>query len=265
MLCGPGYGLILAVLKLIFGTHLIWPVLFNILMGGLAPVFIYLLSFQLFNSRAVAVVAGLFSALSLTSVALSSQLLTDQPYFTIQVASLYYFVAGCQQNRRWLLLLSGLLAGYGALVQPMGQIWPVVVFALLIVLPWPAIYSSRRQLWKSSGIALAVMLIIVGSWTARNYAIHDLPVFGSNGMRALRSFLVAQSVAKSDGDMKLIPKSWDSWEIEDGNFLEDQKGAYANARQRVVDEFRAHPSQMISLYWQNLFENMTTANAYVER
>ena len=265
LLCGPGYGVILATIKTLFGPHLIWPVVFGILMGGLAPVFIYLLSLQLFESRAISLLAGGFSAVSLTSISLSCQILTDQPFFTFQVASLFCFVSGCRSRSNWWFLLSGLLAGSGALVRPMGQIWPLVVVAFLIVLPLPRLFSSRGHFMRSAAITLAVMLIMMGSWTLRNYAIHDLPVFGTNGVRALRSFLVAQSFESSRGEKHMITKYRDQWEIEDGDFLADQKAAYNNARQRVVDEFKVHPSLMMTLFWENLLENMTAPNAIVEK
>ena len=44
---GPGYGLMLAAIQLIFGPDLIWPILVNIVFGGLAPVAVYLLALQL--------------------------------------------------------------------------------------------------------------------------------------------------------------------------------------------------------------------------
>ena len=89
---GPGYGLLLAATKFIFGANPIWPIMLNIFLGGLAAVFVYLLAYQLFSSRAVALIAGGFCALSLTSVSISCHILTDQPFFTFHIAALVFFV-----------------------------------------------------------------------------------------------------------------------------------------------------------------------------
>jgi len=262
---GPGYGLILAAIKLVFGSHLIWPILFSIFMGGLAPIFVYLLAFQLFNSRSVALLAAGFSAVSLTSISLSCHILTDQPFFTLLAAALVCFVRGYQTGRiRW-YVLAGLVSGFGAYVRPAGQIWPLVFIFLVLVVPLTDLYRSRADFIRRAGITGALMLLMVLGWSARNYVVHDLFVFGTNGMLTVRSYLVAQTAEEYSGEGKNLIEYRNAWEIEDGDRSKPYAAAYGKARARVVSEFKARPVEMLRLYLWNIEMNVVAHNYFVGR
>lgn len=262
---GPGFGLILATIKFMFGSNLIWPILFNIVMGGLAPVFVYLLAYQLFNSRSIALLSGGFSAVSLTSIALSCHILTDQPFFTLQAATLVLFVRGYQTGRiRW-YALAGLIAGFGAYVRPSGQIWPLIFIFLVFVVPLTKIYRSRLDFVRRAGITGAVMLLMVLGWSARNYAIHDLFIFGTNGMLTVRSCLVSQTANKYWGEDIAVIEYRNEWEEIDGDTTAQFVAAYGKAKARVVSEFKARPFEMIRLFFHNVEVNAITNNYFVGR
>ena len=258
---GPGYGLILAAIKLFFGSHLIWPLLFSVLMGGLAPVCVYVLAMQLFNSRAVALAAGGFSAVSLTSVALSCSILTDQPFFTLYAAALVCFVQGYKTGRIGWYALAGLLAGYGAYVRPMAQIWPVVFFFLVLVVPVTTIYRSRGDFIRRAGVTAALALLMVVGWSARNYVIHDRFIFGTVGIPTIRNCVLAQTAQKYWGEGKRVKEYRDAWEKEDGDLSDDQyPAAFDKAWARVVAEFKIRPTEMLGIYLHNMLRNSVHYN-----
>ena len=259
---GPGYGLLLAVTKFIFGANPIWPIMLNIFLGGLAAVFVYLLAYQLFSSRAVALIAGGFCALSLTSVSISCHILTDQPFFTFHIAALVCFVRGYKSGQVNWYLLAGVLAGYGAYIRPVGQIWPFIFIFLLFVLPLSKIYQTRLDFIKRAGLTGLVMLLMVLGWSARNYAIHDIFIFGTNGALTVRSCLVAQSAEKNWAEGKTIVDYREEWEAEDGDRTVQYRAAYPRAKDRIIKEFKANPLGILQLYVRNVKENMVADNYY---
>jgi 4-amino-4-deoxy-L-arabinose transferase-like glycosyltransferase len=259
---GPGFALTLAAIRLIFGTNLIWPILFNIVLGGLAPVVVYLLALRLLSSRAVALIAGLFSAVSMTSITLSCHILTDQPFFTLYATVLLLFVLGYQTGRiRW-YVLAGLIAGYAAYIRPMGQICPYVLLFLALVLPRRNQNQTRLQFIRKAAITGLVGLVMVLGWSARNYALYNLFVFGTNGIQTVRSCLVAQVAADTRREGKRLVEYRHKWEEEDGDRSGDFAVAYKKAKDRIIHEFEIHPRMMLSDYFLNVRVNMTAETGY---
>ena len=119
---GPGYGVILASIRFLFGPDPIWAILFSVLMGTLAAPVMYLLAYSLFRSHSISLIAGAISAFSQTSISMSCSILTDQPYFTLQAAALLVFVVGYNKSRlRW-LVAAGLISGLATLIRPSGHV-----------------------------------------------------------------------------------------------------------------------------------------------
>ncbi len=262
---GPGYALMLAAIKLVFGPNPIWPILVNIVLGGLAPVAVYLLAWQLLSSRAVALLAGLFSAVSLTSISLSCHILTDQPYFTLQAMALVMFVRGyCTGRLRW-YVAAGLTSGFAAHVRPVGQMWPLIFLLFALVLPRRAPHLSRLRFFGRASITGLVMLLMVLGWSVRNYAIHDLFVFGTNGALTVRSCLVAGVAEKTRGEGKTLVDYRNEWEEEDGDRSDSFVAAYAKASARVKSEINAHPWIMLREYFLNMRDNMVAETGYAYR
>ena len=257
---GPGYGFILAILRLFFGSSPIWPILFNVIMGALASALVYLLAYLLLKSRAVALVAGGISALSLTSVSLSCLILNDQPFFTIHLAALVCFVQGYRSGRTKWYLYAGLLAGFAAYVRPVGQVLPWVFFALALILPVSLGHTSRLDLIRRAGITGLVMLLMIGAWSVRNYAVNDRFVFGSNGVLTVRTYLIARVAAKTWNEKKGIRAYQSEWIKEDGDYAGDYVVAYDKARDRIFREIKGAPGAVAETYYDILKKNLVAAN-----
>lgn len=262
LMVGPGYGVVLAALRLAFGPGPLAPILLNIVLGTLAPLVVYGLAHRLTGSRLVALAAGLVSACSLTSVCMSCHILTDQPLYTLYAAALYGFVRGYQERSRGWFVASGLAVAAAAFLRASGQL-AVPVFALLaLVLPARPQYSSRWRLFSHAGLAALVAATAIFAWSFRNFVKEGQFVFTTLGMLTMRHCLVAQALAEDDADQ--IQKYRIEWGIEDGESdLDRYRGAYDRARARVHEAWRTMPQRMVYYYLYNIHVNLRAANDYV--
>ncbi len=262
LIVGPGYGAIVAALDWIFGPHAVFPILFNILLGSLSPLLVYLIAVRVVEHRWVALAAGLTNALSLTAVSISCHIMTDQPLFTLYATGLLCFILGYQRRHRGWFIAAGLVAGAAALVRGSGQL-AILVFALLaLVLPVRPLYASRRELISRAGLAALVAGSVVFSWSLRNHVKEDLFLFTTLPAITMRHCLVAQAMA--DDDAELIQK----YRLEYGHEervsdLEHYRGAYAIAKQKVAEAWQQMPGRMLYYYLFNVDINLRASNDYV--
>ncbi|MEW6050729.1 MAG: glycosyltransferase family 39 protein [Candidatus Zixiibacteriota bacterium] len=259
---GPGYGMMLAAVKAIFGPGLIAPVALNILLGSLAPVLIYLIAQSLFENRLVSLVAGAISAVSLTSVALSSQILTDQPFFTIHAAAILAFTNGIRTARFQWFLAAGALGAWGAYVRSAGEPWLYLFAALILLAPRPPTFCSRRHFVRTASVTVLIMLLMVASWSWRNRQVHGLYTFGTNGVMSLRSYLLPLAVGSHTPGSNMSQLGL-TWSIEDGDNSLPPKEAYGLARQRVIRVLREHPGWMFDAYFAALKDNIRNINIFL--
>lgn len=270
---GPGYGLILAGLQKMFGPAPLYAYLFNIFIGSLAPVSVYLIAYHLTRSRAVALISGLISAVSTTSIALSCNVLSDQPFFTIHAVSLLCFILGFSSRKKRWFILAGLLAGFAAYIRGIGQFWPIIFILVPIVLPLryepkrggplPSKFSSRLSMIKRSSLTAGVMLVLILAWSARNYFVHDVFVFGSNGVNTARAYLLAKAVANhtDDADVLEIRRRWSE---EDAEYFGVRTPTFAESYRRNRDQClqicSTHPGWVFGAFWETVWGNMRGGN-----
>jgi len=261
-LVGPGYGLILAGIQVVFGTNPISPILLNILLGTLAPVVIYLLAYQLLGLRPVAFMAGLISAVSWTSISMSCHILTDQPYFTIQAVSILLFVLGLKTGRCKWFLLAGLVGGVAAYIRAIGLAWPLIFLFVAAVMPRRVVFTTRLMSIKRTAITALIIILMAFPWMVRNYAVHDVFTFGSNGGMALCTRLVAQTYAVNKGEYTIMEYR-EMWEQDEGYISEEMGQGYKKAMARVKEAAVNHPDWMLAAMWNNIEKNIRARNYYV--
>ena len=261
---GPGYGLVLAALRTVFGDSHLPPILLNIVLGSCAPVLVYLLAWRLFSIRAIALASGIIAAVSTTSIALSCHALTDQPSFTFQVAALLLFVVGLQTGRVKWFVAAGLAATVATFIRPSGQFWPLIFIVIPLLIPtMPAFRSRWRQFGIASMTGVLLLLSILG-WSTRNWVKYDLFTFGTNGVYTVRSCLIAKAVADNTPGVG-ISELREKWHAEDGEFSEDWFPSYALAAARIKAVTSDHPDWVRKAYYQSLKENIKARNYYPER
>jgi 4-amino-4-deoxy-L-arabinose transferase-like glycosyltransferase len=264
---GPGYGLVLAGLRWVFGDTHLPPILLNILLGACAPVVIYLLAWRLFSVKAIALAAGIITAVSTTSIALSCHALTDQPSFTFHAAALLTFVMGMQSGRVKWFVLSGLAAAVATYIRPSGQFWPLIFLVIPLLIPTNPAFGSR---WKQFGVASitgCILLVSILGWSARNWVKYDLFTFGTNGVHTVEWCLIARAVAANTPG-ESIGSVRDRWHEEEEALLEHAENwfpLYTFASEKVKTVVTQHPDWVIKSYLRSLDENLQARNYYTER
>lgn len=119
-----------------------------------------LLQFVLKGHRGVALLALLALAVNHRLVTFASMLLTEAPFLAFSMGALLAFEVYRRRwaERWWGVVPSAVLASYGYLVRPAGVALVAALLGYLVL--------CRR--WKVLGIALAVVIVVDGSWHVRS-------------------------------------------------------------------------------------------------
>lgn len=257
---GPGYGAMIAAVQYIFGPNLVWPIISNILLGSLAPVLIYLLAWLVIPRRIVAVISGLLVAVSTTAVSLSTNILTDQPFFTLQLAALVCFAAGFKNGRMRWFIASGLLAGAAVFVRSMSQLYPLIFLIIPLIIPFPN-RSERLKRLGGAAVAAGIMLLLILAWSYRNHVKHDIFTFGTNGALTVRSCLGAKTIVDHTDEDDIIALR-ERWEAVDGDRTDEYALAYSRAIDRFLDILREHPGWVLESYAEIVWGNIRAGNYF---
>jgi len=257
---GPGYGAILASVRLVFGEGALPPIALNIVLGCLAPVFVYLIAQMLFNSRKISLLAGLLAATSYTGISMSGVILTDQPFYTLHAATTWLFLRGYRDQNWKSFVAAGLIGAVALMVRPSGQFFWLIFLAIVIICPPRLKGSHFRRILLGSSTGL-IMLATVGAWTLHNVIKFDTLSFGSNGMITIKNCVIAPAYERFTGEGTIVELR-KQWAREDSVGISNFVDYYDNTRNRVVREFKTHPNWMLKTYWFNLEQNIAEPNYY---
>jgi 4-amino-4-deoxy-L-arabinose transferase-like glycosyltransferase len=145
-----------------------------------------------------AMAAALFTAVSPPLVWIASRGFSEAIFWPMGLTIAWLFdratTATTSRERIRLALLCGLLAGAGVLVRP------ALLFFLMLAAPY---WAWRRQWMPIAALAVGAMLV-VGPWTARNFAVHGRFVLvASEG--GVTFWTGNHPLAVGDGDMAANP------------------------------------------------------------
>ena len=256
---GPGYIATLAGLQTLFGANPLCPILLNILLGSLAPVFVYLIGYNLSESRAVALISGIISAVSLTSVALSSMILTDQPAFTYFAACLAAYTYAFRKGSRKWFVIAALMGSLSALTRPAAQFWAYIFLFLPAILPLQPGFDSRLKMWMRAVTTGLIMAVVVLGWSTCNYVTQDAFVFATSGTLVARLSLLPQVISQHTPGTNIIELRTQMG-IEDGHGTDSCNLEHIKAGKHVSEMFRAHPVWMTSAILGNIRDNIKASN-----
>jgi hypothetical protein len=265
---GPGYGLIVAGIKSVFGSNNLFLSWFNVLLGSVGTVMIYLLAYHLTDSKAVAFLAGLIAALSSTSLVMSSNIMTDQPYYTFHASALLCFTVGIKRLKMGWFVVAGLLAGYAAYIRALGQLWPPVYLLIPLVLfqgdPLLRYRGFPRiRMMKMSAITAGLAALMILGWAARNWTVEGVFVFGGNGAIAARSYVASRAIADHTSNLNVhdVRRRFNE---EDVAHFGDTEPSVAEKYHYWKDQFiqiaRAHPQWLAVAFWRNAVDNIKGGN-----
>lgn len=263
-LVGPGYPFLLGLLSHLFGQTL-WPViLIQIFLSSLSSLLIYCIAFLILNNRIIAFVAGLISAVSLTSITLAGSILTETLFFFLFCLSVYQFFRSLQSGEWSAAVWAGIWGGLAVLVRSVSFVFPFVMILIALF------YPSRRQGSRCRGImsrVLVTTLIIFGIssiWAIRNLAVHDTFVVSDTGLKAVRIYLGAQVMNNERGG-----RTWELDKVRDSMYessmIPIHAGDYRRAQTETLDflmsSFRKHPILYIKYYFRNIWDNATAISS----
>jgi 4-amino-4-deoxy-L-arabinose transferase-like glycosyltransferase len=268
LVAGPGYPAVLTVLAWVFGTGPWPPVMLNVLLAAASPLAVYLLAETLFGRRSVAVIAGLYTALSFTGISLSTSILTDQPYYTLQAFALLVFLAGLKGGRsRWWFLSAGLLAGTATLIRSMGQLWPYLFLAMAA---FHLLYLARPRNWRLLARSLwtpAIMLVLILSWSAFNHSRSGMFTFTTNGVRATWAYIAAAAVAEHTpgGSIDSVRAAW-SAEVLSPTDGQPPTEAVVQERMKagIFAVLKQHPMWFLGSFLDKVWINIREPNYYAD-
>lgn len=269
---GPGYAMMIGTIQSLLSTNHIFLYVCNILFGVLAPVPIYLLAYELTESRRVAFIAGLIAAVSPTSIALSCNILSDQPFYVVHTFALLCLTLGVKTNRIKWFIIAGFLTGTAAYIRAVSQFWPLAYVLLAAVLTardrmfWGHPFS-RRALFKRLILTFGIASVLLLGWATRNLIVEGAFVFGGNGLVAARWHVASRAVAENTDDASVHDVRL-RWLQEDQEFYGDSTPTTIVKYHRFRDEFfrvfRTHPDWTIEAFFANVKDNMISGN-YIAR
>ena len=169
-LLGPGYPFALASLVAVFGSHLIVAKLFNVFLGAATAVLVYVLATRIRDQR-TGIVAGVLTALFPSQVFFSTVLMTEVFFVALSAALVVLLLMWVVEKERlavWQVMAVGLLVGFMSLVRV-----EAVLLGPAVVVLWKL--SGRRwgEVLRFAPLLLVGMVVVIGPWTARNYARFD--------------------------------------------------------------------------------------------
>jgi hypothetical protein len=263
---GPGYALFLALVFLLFGVHAVPVILIQTVLSGIACIVIYKLSMILTDSHITSLIAAFLSVISLTSIFLSCQVLSDSLYFFLFLSGLVLYLKGLLEGSWRYYIVAGILTGFAVLCRSVGQFWPLVMIIIAFVfhstagddaLHKPRLTFKRRM--TRSLVTIGVVYLIVFSWVMRNYLVHGVPMlaFTSAGGPANVAALTLERLENRKPDE--IRADWIN-QYKTENRIEEftYKDSYRMNLQCSWRVFRTYPWESFKTYfalaWTNLNE-----------
>jgi 4-amino-4-deoxy-L-arabinose transferase-like glycosyltransferase len=159
----PGYNLFIVFFYYLFGVH-IWVVLLvQCLLDTGITIMTYFLSWMLFKSKSVSLVAAILYATNWLTPLYSITLLSDIPCTFIFVLSIIFFVNAMQQDKISYIILSAFLLGIATFIRPIFQYFIVILIFMLLLRK----QSFSRKLINITAIFL-IFAAVLSPWQFRN-------------------------------------------------------------------------------------------------
>jgi 4-amino-4-deoxy-L-arabinose transferase-like glycosyltransferase len=165
----PGYPLFLASLWSAFGPNA-WPILFAQHLLGLVTAGVTWQLGRLAYGRLAGLLGGLAVALAGPQLLYEHYLMTETLFTFLLALGLLAAVAGLRRSSGLLLLVSGLVFGLCALTRPLGQLFPLVLpAAVLLGAAGGASWRIRlHQAGRVTALVLVGYAMIALPWMLRN-------------------------------------------------------------------------------------------------
>jgi len=257
LMVGPGYPLYLAAFFKIFGYNA-WPILIvQIIASGFASVFLYNISMILMENKKISLIAGMLSAVSLTSISLSVSIMTETLFFFMTLLAIYIFLKGLKINRWSYFIVTGVCIGAASLIRSVGIFFPVVIIVIALIHTIGLPGAEKKAVLIRSLAAALIIITVALSWSVRNLAKHDIFTVSETGVLAARNYLCARVTHRAGSDLKLVEirDAMAEPRIIDGR-EETLSQRHDHAVTTIIDTFKEHPGIFITTFIYNAWENI---------
>jgi len=187
----PGYILFLAAIYKLFGINTWAAILFQIVVS-LISIFITYRIGLLFGQKQIGTLAALLYAFDIHSIYLTDLILTETLFVALFLSAVYYFLKGIIKKGFIEMLLSSLFLGLTCLTRTVVLLYPVVLFALIIML------TKAEWKWKIKSIVgySAIFAVLVGTWSYRNHREYNSWQLTTQGGDAIAMYNASTLKAK---------------------------------------------------------------------
>ncbi len=171
----PMYPYFLGLIYLIFGYHTVVAFVFQAIIGGLVPLFVFLIAREFFDHR-VSLVSAAITALYPSYILYTNRLMSEALFIPLMGLLILFSIRLWKHPSYGNAALTGFFVAAGALTRG-------VVIPLLILAPIFS-YLFSRGAWmkrlKSSLLTAMVIILTLSPWLVRNYIHHHKILFISS-------------------------------------------------------------------------------------
>ncbi len=162
-----GYPLFLGCVFLSFGKNLFAVKLFQVLIGSLTCIIIYLIARTLFSEK-IAFYSGLVSAIYPDLVAPTCFVLTEVWYIFLLSLSVFFLVKAVKTEKKILFAISGFFFGLCCLTRTISLPFPIFLFLGMF-----AVFSNKKKAALNWTIFSLVVCLLLSPWVIRNFIIFN--------------------------------------------------------------------------------------------
>jgi 4-amino-4-deoxy-L-arabinose transferase-like glycosyltransferase len=169
----PMYPIFIAAIYFIFGSHKIPVYLAQIFLNGLISLLIYSLSLKIFDNRNSAFFASILFALHLPTLVHAAIYYPEILFSFCLIITVSYTYRAFNKPTITRFLILGFIIGVTALVKPVVQFLPIIIF--------PVLYSYlNTKKWRAIYLTAALIttfIITMTPWIIRNYIVYNTFIF----------------------------------------------------------------------------------------
>ncbi len=169
----PGYPLFLAAIQTVAGPEVMPTLVVQSLLNVVTLLLLSGLAARLFGPLTGAWTA-LLIALYLPLPVLACRIMSEAPYIAVLSGAIVCWVSALERKSLKWFAATGALVGLASLIRPAG----LATLVLLMPVMWLQVGRTRRGL-ASGAVALAVGLMVMAPWVARNWLAFNEPTLVS--------------------------------------------------------------------------------------
>lgn len=160
----PFYPLVMAVVFYFFGESVFAVQVMQVLLNIGTCLLVYFLACKIFGQK-TAFISAVFTAVFPPLAGMSAHLISETTVGFLLTLAVYLLYVGIEKKSSLFFFIIGSTLALGTLTKPVMLFLPVVIIVIFFC------FAHVKQALKMSLVMLIPFVLIVGTWTARNYYI----------------------------------------------------------------------------------------------